>query len=279
MRILANIFLPLIFYVRKNNPKFAIRSVHGKGMVCVSLTSFPARIKRVHLVIETLLRQREKPDSICLWLSKDQFFSEENLPNRLLALKSRGLEIYLCEGDLKSHKKYYYAVKKFPEDILVLADDDIFYPSTFLSELRACAKKFPTYVVGRYTKKIQRNSETGKLSPYMHWPVYNGEDCNDDLFFGSGGGVLIPAGALFEQMLSPDLFLGICPFADDIWLNAMCRCTGTKVVSVPKRFILLPVLNIKNNALTHVNNGRGMNDIQLTNVAAFCWDVFRINPW
>ena len=39
----------------------------------VSLTSFPARIDKIHLTINTLLRQNTKPDRVVLWLTESQF--------------------------------------------------------------------------------------------------------------------------------------------------------------------------------------------------------------
>lgn len=51
--------------------------------IVVSLTSFPARIKKVHIVIESLLNQTIKPDKIILWLSKEQFEHYYVLPSKL----------------------------------------------------------------------------------------------------------------------------------------------------------------------------------------------------
>src|SRR5699024_12638905 len=65
-----------------------------------------------------LLRQTYPPDKIILWLAKEQFEGRNTLPNNLLDLEKRGLEIVFCDEDLRSHKKYYYAIKKFSKDIL-----------------------------------------------------------------------------------------------------------------------------------------------------------------
>ena len=96
--------------------------------IIVSLTSYPKRIDTIWLTITSLFKQSMKPDLIVLWLAKSQFKTLDDLPDSLKRLQKYGLKIKLCD-DLKSHKKYYYALKEFNEDIVILADDDMFYPN------------------------------------------------------------------------------------------------------------------------------------------------------
>lgn len=57
------------------------------------------------MVIETILSQSIKPDKVILYLSKVQFPRlEEDLPDSLLNMKARGLDIRFVEGDIRSHK-------------------------------------------------------------------------------------------------------------------------------------------------------------------------------
>ena len=53
----------------------------------VSLTTFPLRIGKVHLTIQSILRQSRPADRILLWLSKEEFPEEAQLPANLLRLK------------------------------------------------------------------------------------------------------------------------------------------------------------------------------------------------
>ncbi len=63
---------------------------------------------------------------------KEQFPAGK-LPESVQRLTTRGLEICYCE-DLKSHKKYFEAMKQFPQEIIVTADDDILYPENHLEK-------------------------------------------------------------------------------------------------------------------------------------------------
>lgn len=68
------------------------RTTQGERMV-VSLTTFPLRIGKVHLTIQSILRQSRPADRILLWLSKEEFPEEAQLPANLLRLKEKGLDI------------------------------------------------------------------------------------------------------------------------------------------------------------------------------------------
>lgn len=79
----------------------------------VSLTSFPARIEYVWMVVETIKRQTVLPEKIILWLSVDQFPSMESVPKTLLNEQNEMFEIRMVNDDIRSYKKYYYAMKYF----------------------------------------------------------------------------------------------------------------------------------------------------------------------
>ena len=87
IRVLANITIPIYYVLTINNKKYSLLGGELKsGRIIVTLTSFPARVNRLWLVIESLLRQSHKPDMIILWLSKDQFSNLDLLPRSLLKL-------------------------------------------------------------------------------------------------------------------------------------------------------------------------------------------------
>ena len=188
IRAYINIVAPFYFYLTQKNKKYSlVECSKNQGRIIVSLTSFPNRISRIWLVIETILRQTKKPDKIILWLSKEQFSSLEDLPKKLLKQINRGLEIEFVDDDIKSHKKYYYTLLKHPNDFMLTIDDDIFYRSTMINDLYNYSKLFPNAVISQYCKQI--NWVDNKLIPYSLWP-YAKEHSQTrlDLFFGTGGG-------------------------------------------------------------------------------------------
>ncbi|MEO6851924.1 MAG: hypothetical protein ABI166_14880, partial [Mucilaginibacter sp.] len=92
------------------------------------------------------MHQTVLPDKIILWLSSDQFSGVLSLPKKLLKLQKRGLEVRFCQGDLRSHKKYFYALQEFPEDFIVTIDDDIIYPTDMLEQLINLSNIYPSCI-------------------------------------------------------------------------------------------------------------------------------------
>ena len=121
--------------------RVGIKKIKREQKIIVSLTTFPKRIDSVWITIETLLRQTVKPDEVILWLAKQQFDDLNVLPQKLLDLQRRGLTIRFCD-DLRSHKKYFYVMQEYPKDIIVLVDDDMFYPKDTINKLIKMHKKY-----------------------------------------------------------------------------------------------------------------------------------------
>ena len=239
--------------------------------IIVSLTSYPARIDKVWLTIESIFLQQLKPDRIVLWLSKEQFTRLEDLPQELIAQQKRGLEIRFVDNDYKSHKKYLYAFKEFPNDYIVLIDDDIIYPSTMIANLYEGIS--PQNVHCSYGSVIQW-SDNGEPRPYRDWKSTTDKYYGDDFFFGSGGGTMLMPASLPKETCDIDLALELCPKADDIWLNAMCRRAGLTISKVRSALIYPTNIDSKD-TLYRENIGLGKNDLQLKNVNNHFSNVFR----
>lgn len=280
---ICNAILPLYLKITAINARNCLGCYNksGRRRVIVSLTTFQKRIGRVWIVIESILRQKCKPDMIILWLSKDEFPTLESLPKNLLKLQSRGLRIELREGNLMSHKKYYYVLEEFPDDHLITIDDDIIYPTDFVGSLLAVHKIYPDCVLARFAFRL-RYDEKRELLPYAVWssvlldrqtpPSYG-------IFFGSGGGTFFPAGILGEEAKNISLAMEKCKYADDVWLNTMCRLNKKKVAVVDNLFSYLPVLYRSNFRLTSINNVQNQNDVQIANLRKYYREKMNIDPY
>ena len=280
VRTVANFLLPLYFKLSIKKGKYNLDSSDKKEVrVIVSLTSFPVRINKIWLVIECIMRQSIKPDIIVLWLSKDQFPNKSVLPGNLLKLEKRGLRIELRDSDFRSHKKYFYTLQEFPNDIMITIDDDIFYPSKMIEELIAVHGKFPNAVIARYGYKIKVENEN--ISPYKFWEIsFKKNEPDFEIFFGSGGGTLFPPESLPPEALNKDTFMNICLYADDIWLNTMIRLNNKKIFRLNEnQSSFLPVINHKNVSLSSKNLYENLNDLQLLEVRKYFITNKGIDPY
>lgn len=279
IRLLSNIIIPFYFKLSNNNSAFKLKeSFKTKNRVIVSLTSFPLRINKVWIVIESILRQELKPDKIILWLSKEQFSCLDSLPKNLTSLKKRGLEIKLRDNDLKSHKKYYYAFKEFPRDTVITIDDDIIYSPKLLTNLILLSNDNPESICCNHASEILIQGK--HVCSYYKWKDIDSKVTNTNKLMPIGvGGVLYPPNSLSNRVFKIDIFSNYCFLADDIWLNIMARLKKTKVSKSSYKSHYLPIMYKSNKTLNFRNVNEEMNDKQLIRTRKYCIDKWGIDPY
>ena len=242
--------------------------------VIISLTSFPARLNTIWQCIESLKHQSVRPEKIVLYLSKEQI-SYNDLPVSLLKEEDDLFEIRMVDNDIRSHKKYYYAIREYPDKMIVTTDDDVIYPPFMLSDLLDAHSKYPSDVIANYTHVIKHDK--GLISPYVEWYDLPFSQCKIDetpnqIQVGIGG-VLYPPNSLYKDALNVDLARDLSFLADDLWLFAQTVLGGHKVIkSVFNRKAIVPI-SIKNDrALTSENVYQNKNDIQFNRIRKYYLD-------
>lgn len=267
VRSLANKILPK--YLSKPLP---LKRDKEKDVI-VSFTSFPSRIVNVWQVVESLKRQTFVPEKIILWLSKNQFPKAEDIPQSLYKEIDDIFEIRLVDGDLRSHKKYYYALREYPQKTIITCDDDIVYDVNMIRRLVEGSRRFPNCIIANHTKQLKFD-KGGELLAYMDFIIDVKPYCSENLVQIGCGGVLYPPGCLHEFVIEKELFLKLAPLADDLWLNAMSRLVGTPVVQSSFDLLGLP-LPSDAPKLTSVNNGdKSMNDVQINQIRCYFKDNY-----
>ena len=229
--------------------------------IIVSFTSFPARIDNVWQVVECMMRQTYMPHKILLWLSKEQFPTPDSIPVSLRQRENDIFQIRMVDGDIRSHKKYYYVSKEYPNSLIFLIDDDIYYDTQILERTVKAHEENPEAVICNYGYHVTYDTD-GNLKPYNKWTHETGTSYSPDLFFGSGGGTLFRPSDLPPDLTDIDSALSCCPIADDIWLNTMVRLAGRPIVML-RNGIILPIFNANNVELRTQNQDQSKNDQQL----------------
>lgn len=204
--------------------------------IVVSMTSFPARIDKVHIALESILGQALAPDRIVLCLSRAEFpEGESGLPESLRTAVSRGVELLWVDDNLKAHKKYFYTMQKYRDAAVITVDDDKIYPPTFVAEMADSYRRFPKCVTAMHAH-LMAFGENGSLLPYAEWSKnYAFAPNRPDLalFAVGAGGVLYPPRILPEETFDPVSIVATCLDNDDIWLKAMELAGGKIPVVVP----------------------------------------------
>ncbi len=274
-REVADRLIPFLLKHEKDN-MIKLSSIKRKRII-VSFTSFPARIERLWIVVRCMKRQSIKPDKIVLWLSKEQF-ENVSLPESLTSLIDEHFEIRFVENDYRSHKKYCYAFREFKDDIVILIDDDIYYPSTMIDGLLKGLEKHPDAVICQYGSVMKYNGD-GTLPPFTEWWEEKADASDSkDFFLGTGGGSLFQPNKLTSIILDTELAFKLAPLADDIWVNAMIRLSGLYIHKV-KCGLLLQMPEQQKTALKNQNSYDGKNDEQFKAVIDYFVKENNINPF
>ena len=181
--------------------------------IIVSLTSFP---ERIHCIEETLLsifKQSIKPDLVVLYLSKEEF----NVPINNLC-NNKSFIIKYVDGNLMSHKKYFYALQEFKDDVVITLDDDMIYHEKTIETLLKFHQKYPTYVIANRARFIAINDD--KVESYYNRPTNSPIDAPSLLLLGTGVlGILYPPNCFDEFTFNTKLIEENCLTNDDLWLK------------------------------------------------------------
>lgn len=197
--------------------------------ISASLTTFPARIKEVRYAIISILLQTRSPDRVYLWLAEEQF-PDRQIPENLRDLCECGLEVRFCD-DLRSHKKYYYALQQQkPDELVITFDDDIIYHPHTIERLVEKHKKHPQSIICSQVHVITYD-ENSKLNPYQKWDSASDEmdEPSENFTPLTGSGCLYPYGVLPSETYDKEKIRYIAPTADDLWIWAMAKLNGIQI--------------------------------------------------
>lgn len=185
----------------------------------VSLTSYGERLTTTApYAIISLFDQSIQPDKIILWVGDND---KEKVGEILGKLEKIGLEIRYYE-DIKSYKKLIPSLEAFPEDYIITADDDIYYPHNWCEQLINEQKKHPNKIICHRTREIKVDENCNPL-PYSQWSHFiPGNQYSPFSIFPTGvAGNLYPPKSLDKQVVNKELYMKLALNADDIWFWAM----------------------------------------------------------
>lgn len=263
--------------IDKNSLDKEIESFKNKGTtgddegLIISLTSFPQRMYEIHYTLYSLLTQTVKPAKVVLWLGTEQFpDGEKDIPQKVLKLKENGLVIE-WHKNLRSYTKLVPSLKKYPNNIIVTADDDIYYEKDWLEKLLKSHKENKNCIICHRAHRVKFDRE--KLAPYKKWPKkIKGGKASYLNFLTGVGGVLYPQNSLHKDVLKEELFTELAPKADDVWFWAMAVLNKTKILVVKDWIRELTYVNperergLTDEITLFSFNKKGGNDLQIEKV-------------
>lgn len=211
-------------------------------MISVNLTTTSERLELCRVALTSLLMQSKIPDKINLWVSRDLYLSDKGIAddeivNRLvmsLPETNRHLIKIRWTPNTGPYRKLIPALREAgPEDLIVTADDDIFYGENWLASLMSEHEENQGMVVAGRVRRI-RYGILGAKTSYMHWGLISESSVlSKDYIVTFGGGVVLTKAMFREQDIYDDRFIDIAPRADDLWYSKLLKISGRQVKTVP----------------------------------------------
>lgn len=109
---------------------------YNNEKIVVSLTSWTKRIDTAYKTIDSLLKWCNYCH-IVLVLAKEEFPNQEkDLPETIMHyLNDDLIELLWVDKNYKSYKKYFWTAAKYPNSVIVTADDDCIYKEDYVKVL------------------------------------------------------------------------------------------------------------------------------------------------
>lgn len=229
----------------------------------VNLTTTYQRLHLCKISLLSLVMQTMKPDKINLWVSADPYLSDLGIKDRsVLEDVIRSLpENYQSLVELKwvpntgPYRKLLPILRESQdEDIIVTADDDIYYGDKWLATLLQSHLSSPDKVVAARVRLEKSNFFSARQS-YVFWPLATKSvTLSDGYIITFGGGAIFKRRTFNYRDIEDESYIHIAPTADDLWYSRLLIRNNVKVKVVPELLAELNFIEHDQGLINHNNN-------------------------
>ncbi|NWO07103.1 MAG: hypothetical protein HLX50_15835 [Alteromonadaceae bacterium] len=246
-------------------------------LLTVNLTTTFQRLSLCRIALTSLLLQSRLPDQINLWVSKEPYLRDKGIAKSesidqligSLPAESRSRVSVRWVPNTGPYRKLIPMLREAgPDDLIVTADDDIFYGRDWLSGLLSAYEDAGGKPVAARVR-TKRINFLGKETSYLFWGLMSHSGVARDNFIVTfGGGAVLTRKMFREHDIADDAFMSVAPTADDLWYSKLLRLNNNEVVVAPA---LLDELNF-------VNHDDGLTNHNFPRVSSFLHKI-RIRVW
>lgn len=210
-------------------------------MLLVSLTTTAQRLPLCRMALMSIATQTCLPDKIIVWVSDQPYLRDtgiadpavlETITGDLGALADR-VEFRWTENQGPYRKLMPLLRVCEDEDLIVTADDDIFYGREWLATLVAGFDSDKRQVPAIRVRAV-RHGPTGKPRTYLSWPIITEPGVRQrDLIITFGGGAVLKKDFFASGDLDNQDYMRVAPTADDLWYSRLLLNNGVSVRCLP----------------------------------------------
>lgn len=223
--------------------------------IVVTLTTTPARARRLRPTLRSLLDQSEPPDRVLLALPHHSRTGQPYPDVAQLRLPD-GIEVVRCidEGPAS---KILPALALEADALLVVADDDVIYPDDLIETLLRAHRKHPRAAVGYRGVKLRQGMPFAEQDHVFATGIR--EATPVDILFGTWS-YLVPPGLLGAAVFDLASAPAELRWVDDIWISGHLARAGAPRLVVDARQLPIDTPNALYSSLTSGINASGRND-------------------
>lgn len=197
----------------------------------VSLTTTSSRLGLCRVALLSLLGQSYLPQKIVVFLSQKGYLQDQGVEDISILRDQIGDEIFdnpLVEfrwvQNIGPYRKLLPILRESnADDLLVTADDDIFYGRLWLEKLVIAHRSNPGMVIAARVRAIRKNIFGIDVS-YMLWGLIKEDKViTKDFVVTFGGGAVVRKSFFENRHVECNEFMVHAPTSDDIWFSEMIK--------------------------------------------------------
>ena len=214
----------------------------NKERKIVSMTTWPPRKDMCVEAMQSLIQQEHsEPVHFVLVLSLDEFAEDDALVGEM---KRLDVEVIWDEGNIKSHKKLMPTLERYPENPILVVDDDARQREGWLQAFIDEHKKHPDDIIYGHSSSIVEVFD-GKIYEGMAqrgFHTHPGQRTYNEKPANGAAGTLYPAHTFTdERFFDRELFMRLTPNSDETWQWAWAVMGNKTFRCLPKCNYPLPI--------------------------------------
>lgn len=209
----------------------------NKDTIILSMTTWPPRARMAAFVMYALtIQKHSEPVHYVLTLSKDEWETDLQREELLNAMEKLNVEVILDNGNIMSHKKLMPTLSKYPENPILVVDDDRLQQPGWLQAFIDDHREHPTDIIygNSSSRVIIRRGRIEEGLPQRGIYTYPGKVTYNEKPANGAAGTLYPAGTFTdERFFNRTLFMNLSPTSDETWqwAFAVAKCCTYRCLS------------------------------------------------
>jgi hypothetical protein len=193
-----------------------------KDTIIVSMTTWPPRIDSAVTAMRNLVTQGANLNvHFVLVLSRDEF---QQVPE---SLRSLGVEIIMDSGNLRSHKKLMPTLVRYPDNPVLVVDDDVLREDGWLETFVSDQTEHPDEIIYGYAlSRVYFDGEKIVEDCGQTRRIFSRPGCVSTILkpANGSGGTLYPAHTFTDpRFFERDLMMQLSPTSDETWQFAFAK--------------------------------------------------------